>query len=440
MQKTNIYNTFEFIGRLAMPKETEKFKVHTKTEYDSKWVKEELKLNVRADENSETILISDGYFNKPNYEFTKRCSKEKLEDGSYKEVPDLKVNWSDRKNPTVISKVAFNQKYILDLSNNKERYDLRQAIENLKDDAVSDDVIKEIKEKFELVKELEDKKDISEALKKELERLEGLKTEYLNRTDMIQDLLKLVKTSEGTNTVFKIVGNINFSEWKGKVYKSFDVQRIEKATDKEAKKLRLTGVLDLYFNSTSLDESMFENTKKYFLNVWTKTYDSQLKKQIYVNIADIVADGSRLDFENPKHIKMIETIANAFRFHVEGKSDKDYEKIYQIAFEVKFANGSEKKELTMEDLTETQRDYVESGIITLADAILELGGDKFGDRIREIRLVKPTHIKEFMDGAEETELTMEDFVIERVENEAKKDTTKESDKETEVVDDDEDLL
>jgi hypothetical protein len=440
MQKTNIYNTFEFIGRLAMPKETDKFKVHTKTEYDSKWVKEELKLNVRADENSETILISDGYFNKPNYEFTKRCAKEKLEDGTYKEVPDLKVNWNDRKNQTVISKVAFNQKYILDLSNNKERYDLRQAIENLKDDAVSDDIIKEVKEKFELVRALEDKKDIVATLKEELLRLEGLKTEYLNKTDMVQDLLKLVKTSEGTNTVFKIVGNINFSEWKGKVYKSFDVQRIEKAVDKESKKLRLTGVLDLYFNSTSLNEDTFETSKKYFLNVWTRTYDSQLKKQIYVNISDIVADGSRLDFENPKHVKLIETIANAFRFHIEGRTDKDEEKIYQIAFEVKFANGAEKKELTIDDLTETQKDYVESGIITLEDAILELGGDKFGDRIREIRLVKPTHIKEFMNGAEETELTMEDFVIERVDATDKKDTTKNSEPEAEVVDDDEDLL
>lgn len=439
MQKTNIYNTFEFIGRLAMPKETEKFKVHTKTEYDSKWVKEELKLNVRADENSETILISDGYFNKPNYEFTKRGQKEKLEDGSRKEVPDLKINWNDRTSQTIIDKVAYNQKYSLDLSNNKERYDLRQAIENLKDDAVSDDILKEIKEKFELVKDLTEAKEISKVLEEELKRLEGLKTEYLNKTDMVQDLLKLIKTPEGTNTIFKITGNINFSEWNGKVYKSFDVQRIEKATDKESKKLKLTGVLDLYFNSTSLDESMFETNKKYFFNVWTRTYDSQLKKQIYVNINDIVADGSRLDFENPKHVKMIETIANAFRFHVEGRDDKDDEKIYQIAFEVKFANGSEKKELTIEDLTETQRDYVESGIITLEEAILEMGGDKFGDRIREIRLVKPTHIKEFLNGAEETDLTMEDFIIER--EDKKEEKASSSDTSTsEINDDDEDLL
>ncbi|WP_252225197.1 MULTISPECIES: hypothetical protein [unclassified Clostridium] len=412
MQKTNIYNTFEFIGRLAMPKETEKFKVHIKTEYDSKWVREELRLNVRADENSETITIGDGYFNKQDYEFVRKGAKEKLEDGSYREVPDVQINWNDRKNKSVIDKVAFNQKYILDLSNNKERYDIKQAIDNLKDDAVDDKIIKEIKEKYSILESIEANKDMIIALEKELKKLEDLKTEYINKVDMIEDLLKLMKTTEGTNTIFKITGNIDYSEWNEKVYRTLEVKRIEKATAKEAKKLKLSGELDIYFNSCSLDEGMFETNKKYFLNCWTKTWDSQLKKQIYVPI-NLIADGSRLDLENPKHIKLIETIANAFRYHAEGKEDKDEDKIYQIAFEIKFANGSEKKEITIDDLTETQREYVESGVITLEDVILEMGGNKYGERVREVRLVKPTHIKDFMNGAEETDLTLEDFVIDR---------------------------
>lgn len=441
MQKTNIYNTFEFIGRLAIPKETEKFKVHTKNEYDSKWVKEELKLNVRTGENSETILISDGYFNKPNYEFGRKGAKVKQEDGSYKETPDVKVNWKDRKNKSVIDKVAFYQKYVLDLSNNKERYDIKQAIEKLKDDAVEDKLIEELKTKYSIIKDLKETSEMVEILTKELERLEGLKTEYINKVDMIEDLLKLMKTETGTNTIFKITGNINHSEWNGKVYRTLEVKNIEKATEKEAKKLRLSGELDIYFTNNSLDESLFETTKKYYLKAYTRTYDSQLKKSIYVPI-DLVADGSRLDLNNEKHVKMIEGIANSFRYHAEGKEDKDDEKIYQIAFEVKFANGSEKKEIKIDDLTETQRDYVESGIMSLEDVILDMGGSKYGERVREVRLVKPCHVKDFMNGAEETDLTLEDLIIQR---EEKKEETeiKDTSVNDEPVDDneeDEDLL
>jgi hypothetical protein len=344
MSEKKVYNTFEFIANLSLPKETEKFKNYTKTQYDSKWVNEELKINARIPDSSELLTIKDGYFNKSDYSFEKQGLGKKKDDGAYEQGSKIKVSWEDRTNKTILDKIVNYQKFVLDLSNNKERYDIRQAVEKLNDDAINDEDLTKIKNKFkEIIGEATDNKDIKKSLEEELTRLEGLKTEYLSRVDMIPDIKKLLNTAEGTNTVFKITGNINYSEWKGKVYRSFDVQKIEKATDKEKQKLKLNGMIDIYFNSTSLDESTFETSKKYIINAWTKTYDSQLKQQIYVPIM-LIADGSKLDFENEKHVKRLNGLVKPFRFDIEGK-EKDEDKIYQVQFEVKIARGAERVEI-----------------------------------------------------------------------------------------------
>ena len=414
-----IYNTFEFICNLSQPKETEKFKSYEKKEFDSKWVKESLKLNAKIPTSSELITIEDGYYNKKDYSIEKDGEGKKNSDGTYTKGNKIKISWKDRANETLIEKVANYQKFVLDLSNNKERYDVRKAIEKLEDDARSEDddkYIETIKKYFKI--EIEDIKELISTFKETLEGLENCKQEFISRVDMIAKLRQLIKTELGTNTVFKITGDIGFSEWNGKVYRTFNVKKIEKALPTD--KLKLNGNLDLYFNQQSLNQSLFEDTKKYIVNAWTMTYDSQLKTNIYVPVT-LVADGSRLDLTNEKHTKKLEGIIK--RFKVE-----DDEKIYQIAYEVKFANGSERVEITMEDLTETQREYIEDDLMTFEDAVNELGGNKFGDRVNETRLFKPSCLKDFPNGAIETTLEIEDFIIEREKAEDKtitedKDTT-----------------
>lgn len=244
---------------------------------------------------------------------------------------------------------------------------------------------------------------------------------------MIAKLKEILNTPEGTNTVFKITGNINYSEWNGKVYRTFQVNKIEKAVKGE--KLRLNGQLDLYFNQQSLDESLFEDTKKYYLNAWTKTYDGQLKQEIYVPIT-LIADGSRLDLTNEKHLKRLEGLVKRFRV-------TDDETIYQFSYEVKFANGSERVEITMDDLSDIQKEYIEDGIMTFEEAVMDLGGNKFGDRVNETRLFKPAHIKDFPDGAMETDLKLEDFIIEREDDKKTEDIDDETVNEEETPEDDE---
>ena len=60
-----------------------------------------------------------------------------------------------------------------------------------------------------------------DTLKEELDDLNNKKTEYLSRVDMIEHVKKLINTDQGTNTIFKMTGHIVFSEWKGKVSKTY---------------------------------------------------------------------------------------------------------------------------------------------------------------------------------------------------------------------------
>lgn len=418
-----VFNTFEFVGSLEIRKETEKFKPYTKETFGSGWTKEKLMLNVKSDDSSMLVTLEDGYFSQTGYKIKKKGIGTKKEDGTFEKGSDLEIAWKDRLNKSVVDKVANYQKYILDFSNNKERYDLRKTIENIeKIESFPED------EKAEIIKKCNStyETDIIEELKAKLKTLEEMKHEFLSRVDMIEMVRK--EMSKNSNSTFKTTGNIAYSEWNGKVYRTFEVTKIEKALESDKKLLK--GQLDLYFNENSLNEEAFEDTKKYYINAFTKSYDSQLKKDIYLPIS-LVMDASKLDLNNPKHKAKVNMLINPLRV--------DGEEFFQLQYIVKFARGSEKKELTIEDLTEFQRQCVEVGLKTFDEIKRELGGNKFGDRVDETRLTS-INIKDFPNGREETDLTIEDMAINREQLDSSKESVSENDVISEDEEDVEDLI
>lgn len=394
-----VYNNFEFTSKLEILNDTEKFKAYKKHEASSGWINEELMINARNEDSAVLVSLKDGYYKQANYTFERNGIGEKNEDGSWKEAPKIKVNWNDRKNQTIIDKVANYQKYVLDFSNNKERYDLRIMIEKLENKAIQEE------EKNKLIEECENTYKTSkiDELKTKLKELEGLRYEFLSRVDMIEVFKK--EFPKYKDLVFKTTGNLTFSEWKGNVYRNFEVKKIEKALDTDKRILKAD--IDLYFNSESLDESLFEDTKKYIINAYTKSYDGQLKKEIFLPIA-LIMDASRLDLENKKHKGKVDFLINPLRV----EDDNTY---YQLQYNVKITRGAEKKEITIDDLTDFQRSQVEVGLKTLEQIKKDLGGNKFGDRVDEIRLIN-INTKDFQNGAEETDLTIDDFIIKKEED------------------------
>ena len=418
-----VYNNFEFVSKLDMPKETDKFKVYKHNVFDSGWIKDDLNLNAKIKDSAVIVSVSDGYFDKKGYKLKKTGIGNKKEDGSWERGSELEISWSDRNNKSIIEKVSPGQRYVFDLSNNKERYELRHRIELIEKEGVSqvdkDKALQELEDTFKT-------KDLDK-LKEKLQELEDMKHEFLSRVDMIETLKK--ELPKHKDMIFKTTGNLTFSEWNGKVYRNFEVKKIEKALDIDKEMLKAD--IDLYFNSESLDESMFEDTKKYIINAYTKSYDSQLKKEIFLPIT-LVMDASRLDLENKIHKGKVDFLINPFRV-------EDNNKYYQLQYNVKITRGAEKKEITIDDLTEFQRNQVEVGLTSLEKIRKELGGNKFGDRVDEIRLIN-INTKDFQNGAEETDLTIDDFIIDKSDNEETKDkVNNEENKNTESNTQEEDL-
>ena len=173
----NIYNTFKFVGALTVKKDTDKSKGYEVIKYESGWNKERLLLNVKADDSSQLVEISDMYSTNPGYKLKKKTPKEKQADGTFKDGSELEIAWKDRNLQSILDKVANWQKYILDFSNNKERYDLRTSIEKLEKNEISED---DVKVQYGTA-------DVTE-LKEKLTELENMKFEFLNKVDMIAKL------------------------------------------------------------------------------------------------------------------------------------------------------------------------------------------------------------------------------------------------------------
>ncbi len=387
----NIYNTFEFVGALTIKKDTDKSKGYEVTNYESGWCKEKLLLNVKADDSSQLVEVSDIYSTNSGYKLKKKTPKEKQADGSFKDGSELEIAWKDRNLQSILDKVSNGQKYILDFSNNKERYDLRITIEKLEKNEITEDDVKTQYETSDIIE-----------LKKKLEKLEGMKFEFLNKVDMIAKLKE--ELPKHPNIKFKVTGNINFYESMKthNVGKNFMVKKIEKALDKD--KVGLKGDIDIYFNEDSLNEDMFEDTKKYIINGYVKTFDSQLKQDIYLPYP-LIVDASRLDMNNPQHKGRIDMLISPFK-----NCDEDI--IYELQYKVKFARGAERKEITLDDLNEWQRMAVENGLEDFEKLKRELGGNTLGDRIDETRTIG-FNLKDFPEGAVATGLQLSEMLVDK---------------------------
>lgn len=411
-----VYNTFNFTCKLSIPKETDKFKPYKKEKYDSGWIKEQLMITAKTDDSSVLLTLEGGYFDKKDHKITLMGKDNEKSDGTIVKGNKLEIPWSDRKKTAVIDKVADFAKVTFDLSSNGERGFLQRKIERLKDSSITEEETKELHEHFGTI-------DIQE-LESKLSELKTYRKEFLSYVDLIEYIQ--TELSKHTDTVFRVTGNIEFSEWNGKVYRRFIPKRIEKSNDS---KMILKGMLDIFFNKNSLNDTIFEETKKYIINAKTKNYDGQLKKEIYIPTL-LTLDASRLDLNNPKHKSKLDFLLD------ELKVEDDV--IYELQYEVKFVSGAERKEITMDDLTDFQKKAIESGNKTFEQVKKELGGNKLGGNIDEIRLVN-INLNNYPNGKKETQLTDEDFVIVRPEKEEEK-NTQDNSVEIDTEDDTEDLL
>lgn len=159
----------------------------------------------------------------------------------------LDVDWDDRFDEDIISKVASYRKYIVDLGDDH-----------------------------------------------------GGRQEFITAYDMIEHLREYLPDYDG-----RVVVTGQFTrDWyaKKKMYFSkFRVQNVFAAPEERKNRLLLT--MDLFYNKASLDDSDFDESKKMTLDCYIEQYINKDEGRKYVPI-QVVFSGAKYDLDNEKHKKL----------------------------------------------------------------------------------------------------------------------------------------
>lgn len=234
---------FSFCGTPVIPKQKADTKRPfckeiTKKDEKTKEIKKMLSMTFGIKETDMNMAFVEAFDSQQKVIKTMDTDNEKLD-----------VDWDDRFDEDIISKVASYRKYIVDLGDDH-----------------------------------------------------GGRQEFITAYDMIEHLREYLPDYNG-----RVVVTGQFTrDWyaKKKMYFSkFRVQNVFAAPEERKNRLLLT--MDLFYNKASLDDSDFDESKKMTLDCYIEQYINKDEGRKYVPI-QVVFSGAKYDLENEKHKKLFD--------------------------------------------------------------------------------------------------------------------------------------
>lgn len=390
---------FEMTGKLSIPKETEKFHPDTEKTYDSGWVRKQLMFNVSCGDNRHMLTVTAGAFADGHGEIFSFTKGSVDENGNKVKGESIKIPFKERLTSPKLAEIAEFKKFIVDLEKPGRRYKLEKAAEKVKEGtSLTDEELKEIG--------LENEADVNAELDKSNKR----RHEFISEWDFIDMIKKVINSDKYKDKKFFIRGNgeYQYSDKNERVYESYVPNRIYLAADDAEESS--TATINILFNSESLDDMSVEEKGKYYVNGYMMEYDNNRKSNIPVPVTITIPVPS--DDADAKAKGRSEAIKH--KFVVDDDTFKEYGAV------VNMLNGAQKQEITEDMLTDEQKDDLDCGLITMDDIRAELGGNVYGERIREYQFLKPA--RGFTRGRVDTVYTADDMVIKALEEELPDDT------------------
>jgi hypothetical protein len=397
-----LYNTFEFIGNIFIPKNKEKF--HEVKENESGWEGHRLNFAIQESKTNSVFLEMYGGFSKsrPNkvFSFSKGTENEK---GSKLEIP-----WEDRLKEESVDVVADFKRIVLDLTTDFELKDklrqLRFEIMNLE----RKDVLTE-----------EDKTKLKE-LKLEHKEKATKRYEFIHEYDAVVFAASVLEYYKDHK--FRITGRVEYNHYNDKFYRKFKPELIEIVESDTKPQLRAT--MDIFFTKDSVDEADFKEEKKIYINGYVVDYDSNAKKDAFFP-QQFILNAQKIDLENKDHVGRLDFLRS--KFNVKGKG------VYHLQWYVNIFRGADKVEFTYDDLTAQQKEAIEFGLNTVED--FEPKGGMLGANLEETRLVKPVlqeinKENDFREGALESSYEEDDLIYVASNNGRQSETKNESKEES----------
>lgn len=368
---------FNFCGKIALGKDSEKFHPIDRRTFDSGWTNTTLRFNCISGTNRVPCTSQGGKWTDDKKNVIKTFSKSVTDaNGNVTKGSVIEIPWMKRFDADQIDKVAGFRKFTCDTGDSRMRYKLQNLVTAFENGTETDELIEETG-----IDNLNDAKAA-------LEKSQAKKKVFLSEWDFAEHLAKVAQSEKFRNKLFYISGtyDVQYNANKQQFYTNYHVNRVILAPDDAEIGTELK--IDFYFSEGAWDDSNYEETGKVVLNGWVNYYDPSLKKPGFKDISIAVR-------ENEKKL-------NAFK----RKFEIDGEEVKQIGLNLKVIEGAERVEITMEMLDEETREDIEVGLLDFEDVKRELGGRIVGDRISELRFVELTPTK---NAVQDTMFTVEDM-------------------------------
>ena len=353
-------DVFNFTGKIALGKETEKFKPIERKEFTSSWMNTTVKFNCLSGTNRILCTVQGGKWKSDVKNVIRTFSKTTTDvNGNTVKGEKLEIAWDKRFDKSEIDKVAGFKKFICDLGDVRMRYKLQDLVKAFKNGTATDEKMAEV--------EIYNLADAEAAL----EKSEAKKKEFLSEYDFAEYVAKVASSEKFKNKMFHISGtyDVQYAPDKDRFYTNYRVNRVVLAQDDAEPKTEMK--VDFYYGEDAWDDSQYEETGKCFVNGWVTYYDTNVKKNGFMPFVIAVK-------ENEK-----KTAALKRKFDVD-------DGVKQLGITLHVIDGAEVVELTMDMLSEETREDIECGLIDWETYKRQLGGRAVGERISELRFAELT--------------------------------------------------
>ena len=354
-------NNFQFIGKIALGKDSEKFHPIERKEFSSGWMNTTVKFNCISGTNRVSCITQGGKWKDDKKNVVKTFSKSTTDaNGNVTKGVSIEIPWAKRFDENQIDKVAGFKKFIVDTGDYKMRYKLQDLVKAFEKGTVTDEMIAETN-----IDNLDDAKSA-------LEKSQAKRKEFISEWDFAEYMIKVAQSEKMKDKLFNISGTyeVSYNADKDRFYTNYHVNRVTLAAEGVEPKTEMKVIF--YYGEGAWDDSAYDATGKCFVNGWVDYYDSNLKKTGF-KPADIVVR------ENDANVR--EYLKKKFTCEDE---------IKEIGLTLSVIEGAEVIEITMDMLDEETREEIELGLLDFEKVKKELGGKTIGDKIRELRFVEFT--------------------------------------------------
>lgn len=370
-------NNFQFTGKIALGKDSEKFHPIEKKDFSSGWTNTTVKFNCISATNRILCMTQGGKWTNDSKNTVKTFSKSTTDaNGKVTKGEKIDIPWNKRFDEDQIARVAGFKKFIIDTGDYKTRYRLQDLVAAFENGTVTDEFMEELG-----IDNIDDAKAA-------LDKSKAKRKEFLSEWDFAEYMIKVAQSDKMKDKLFNISGDyeVQYSAEKDRFYVNYHVNRVTLAAEDAEPKTEMK--VDFFYGEDAWDDSNYEETGRVLVNGWISYYDNNVKKNGFQNIVVVIRE------ENEKK-----------RNALKRKFTCD-DGIKQIGLTLNVIDGAEVIELTMDMLDEETREDIECGLLDFEDVKKELGGRAIGDRISELRFAELTPKK---NVAQDTVYTTDDM-------------------------------